>query len=193
MLRFGWQLWRLSCSLIVVLIEFSFRGFVASAAFFYILSSYVIIFYFCFEKITLVLIVGTFLSIFFTKKVDIICVIANGGLCNLFTYSTFCFLDISIRMLFVVKACSFLYFQDDLSVPTRSICQMQSLLLLIISYVASILVCNKASTEVLSDQAESRCFVDAVVVFCKLQHLSPTTPIKTQVSLSPSPNNCTFK
>jgi len=50
------------------------------------------------------------------------------------------------------------------------------------SYVASILVFNKASAEDLSDQAESRCFVDAVVVFCKLQHLSPTTPIKTQVS-----------
>jgi len=76
----------------------------------------------------------------------------------------------------------FLYLQDGLSVPKSSICKMQSLLLLIMSYVASILVFNKASAEDLSDQAESRCFVDAVVVFCKLQHLSPTTPIKTQVS-----------
>lgn len=73
MLRFGWQLWRLSCSLIVVLREFSFRGFVASAAFFYILSSYVIIFYFCFEKITLVLTVGTFLSIFYKKSGHNLC------------------------------------------------------------------------------------------------------------------------
>ncbi|QCE16034.1 calcineurin-binding protein 1 isoform X2 [Vigna unguiculata] len=72
---------------------------------------------------------------------------------------------------------------DGLSVPKSSICKMQSLLLLIMSYVASILVFNKASAEDLSDQAESRCFVDAVVVFCKLQHLSPTTPIKTQVDL----------
>ncbi|KAJ1409794.1 Tetratricopeptide-like helical domain superfamily [Sesbania bispinosa] len=72
---------------------------------------------------------------------------------------------------------------DGLTVPTSSICQMQSLLLLIMSYVANILVCNKASAQVISDQVESSCFVDAAIVFCKLQHLSPTTPIKTQVDL----------
>ncbi|TKY74519.1 Calcineurin-binding protein cabin-1 [Spatholobus suberectus] len=72
---------------------------------------------------------------------------------------------------------------DGLTVPTSSICQMQSLLLLIMSYVANMLVCNKASPQVISDQAESSCFVDAAIVFCKLQHLSPTTPIKTQVDL----------
>ncbi|RDX73277.1 hypothetical protein CR513_47141, partial [Mucuna pruriens] len=72
---------------------------------------------------------------------------------------------------------------DSLTVPTSSICQMQSLLLLIMSYVANILVCNKASAQVISDQAESSCFVDAAIVFCKLQHLIPTTPIKTQVDL----------
>lgn len=71
---------------------------------------------------------------------------------------------------------------DSLTVPTTSICQMQSLLLLIMSYVANILVCNKASEAIL-DQAESSCFVDAAIVFCKLQHLGPTTPIKTQVDL----------
>ncbi|XP_061369574.1 calcineurin-binding protein 1 [Gastrolobium bilobum] len=72
---------------------------------------------------------------------------------------------------------------DGLTVPTSSICQMQSLLLLIMSYVANVLVCNKASAQEISDQAESSCFVDAAIVFCKLQHLSPTTPIKTQVDL----------
>jgi len=76
----------------------------------------------------------------------------------------------------------FLYLQDGLSVPTSSICQMQSLLLLIMSYVGNILALNKASAQVISDQAESSCFVDAAIVFCKLQHLSPTMPIKTQVS-----------
>ncbi|XP_028228288.1 calcineurin-binding protein 1-like isoform X1 [Glycine soja] len=72
---------------------------------------------------------------------------------------------------------------DGLSVPTSSICQMQSLLLLIMSYVGNILALNKASAQVISDQAESSCFVDAAIVFCKLQHLSPTMPIKTQVDL----------
>ncbi|KAH1124905.1 hypothetical protein GYH30_014513 [Glycine max] len=72
---------------------------------------------------------------------------------------------------------------DGLFVPTRSICQMQSLLLLIMSHVANILALNKASAQVISDQAESSCFVDAAIVFCKLQHLCPTTPIKTQVDL----------
>ncbi|KHN18137.1 Calcineurin-binding protein cabin-1 [Glycine soja] len=73
--------------------------------------------------------------------------------------------------------------RDGLFVPTRSICQMQSLLLLIMSHVANILALNKASAQVISDQAESSCFVDAAIVFCKLQHLCPTTPIKTQVDL----------
>lgn len=72
---------------------------------------------------------------------------------------------------------------DGLTVPTSSLCQMQSLLLLIMSYVANVLVCNKTSAQVISDQVESSCFVDAAIVFCKLQHLSGTTPIKTQVDL----------
>ncbi|XP_027356067.1 calcineurin-binding protein 1 isoform X2 [Abrus precatorius] len=72
---------------------------------------------------------------------------------------------------------------DGLAVPSSSICQMHSLLLLIMSYVASIVVCNKASAQEISDQAESICFIDASIVFCKLQHLDPTTPIKTQVDL----------
>ncbi|XP_029126725.1 calcineurin-binding protein 1 isoform X2 [Cajanus cajan] len=72
---------------------------------------------------------------------------------------------------------------DSLNVPTSSICQMQSLLLLIMSYVANILVCNNASAQLISDQVESSCFIDAAIVFCKLQHLIPTTPIKTQVDL----------
>ncbi|WJX42066.1 hypothetical protein P8452_29339 [Trifolium repens] len=72
---------------------------------------------------------------------------------------------------------------DGLTIPTSSLCQMQSLLLLIMSYVANVLVCNNTSAQAISDQVESSCFVDAAIVFCKLQHLSRTTPIKTQVDL----------
>ncbi|MED6192117.1 hypothetical protein PIB30_007294 [Stylosanthes scabra] len=72
---------------------------------------------------------------------------------------------------------------DGLTVPTNSIFQMQSLLLLIMRYVANLLVCNKASEQVVSDEEGNNCFVDAAIVFCKLQHLSPATPIKTQVDL----------
>ncbi|XP_015934967.1 calcineurin-binding protein 1 isoform X2 [Arachis duranensis] len=72
---------------------------------------------------------------------------------------------------------------DGLTVPTNSIIQMQSLLLLIMRYVANLLVCNKASEPVHSDEEENNYFVDAAIVFCKLQHLSPATPIKTQVDL----------
>jgi calcineurin-binding protein cabin-1 len=81
-----------------------------------------------------------------------------------------------------MKAFVLMHLQDGLTVPTSSLCQMQSLLLLIMSYVANVLVCNKTSAQVISDQVESSCFVDAAIVFCKLQHLSGTTPIKTQVS-----------
>jgi calcineurin-binding protein cabin-1 len=93
----------------------------------------------------------------------------------LFVFSPF-------RMSFVVKAYLFLCWQDGLTIPTSSLCQMQSLLLLIMSYVANVLVCNNTSAQAISDQVESSCFVDAAIVFCKLQHLSRTTPIKTQVS-----------
>lgn len=99
-----------------------------------------------------------------------------------FTYITFCFLIMLPQNFICSKAFVFIRLQDGLTVPTSSICQMQSLLLLIMSYVANGLVCNKASAQVISDQVESSCFVDAAIVFCKLQHLNRTTPVKTQVS-----------
>ncbi|XP_054788737.1 calcineurin-binding protein 1 isoform X2 [Prosopis cineraria] len=67
--------------------------------------------------------------------------------------------------------------------PISSICQIQSLLQSVMSYFANILVCDKAPGVVISDQAESSCFVDAAIVFCKLQHFNPNVPIKTQVDL----------
>ncbi|CAL0319261.1 unnamed protein product [Lupinus luteus] len=72
---------------------------------------------------------------------------------------------------------------EGLTVPVSSICQMQSLLLLIMSYLLNILVCNKDAEHVISNQAENSCFIDAAIVFCKLQHLNITTPIKTQIDL----------
>ncbi|KAI5414115.1 hypothetical protein KIW84_058310 [Lathyrus oleraceus] len=53
---------------------------------------------------------------------------------------------------------------DGLAVPTSSICQMQSLMLLIMGYVANVLMCNITSAQVISDQVESNCFVDATIV-----------------------------
>ena len=53
---------------------------------------------------------------------------------------------------------------DGLAAPTSSICQMQSLMLLIMGYVANVLMCNITSAQVISDQMESNCFVDAAVV-----------------------------
>ncbi|KAI5389568.1 hypothetical protein KIW84_075019 [Lathyrus oleraceus] len=44
---------------------------------------------------------------------------------------------------------------DGLAVPTSSICQMQSLMLLIMGYVADVLMCNITSAQEISDQVES--------------------------------------
>ncbi|KAI5434502.1 hypothetical protein KIW84_021364 [Lathyrus oleraceus] len=53
---------------------------------------------------------------------------------------------------------------DGLAVPTSSICQMQSLMLLTMGYVTDVLMCNITSAQEISDQVESNCFVDAAVV-----------------------------
>ncbi|KAJ7965908.1 Tetratricopeptide repeat (TPR)-like superfamily protein [Quillaja saponaria] len=72
-------------------------------------------------------------------------------------------------------------FNDNI-VPVSSLVDIQTLLLSIISNAANTLLCRKSVPEV-SDQVESCCFVDAAIVFCKLQHLNPTVPVKTQVDL----------
>ncbi|KAI5442281.1 hypothetical protein KIW84_011375 [Lathyrus oleraceus] len=53
---------------------------------------------------------------------------------------------------------------DGLAVPTSSICQMQSLMLLTMAYVADVLMCNITSAQEISDQVDSNCFVDVAVV-----------------------------
>jgi calcineurin-binding protein cabin-1 len=59
---------------------------------------------------------------------------------------------------------------------------IQSLLLSVMCNVASILLCKKSSGLLIADQAERCCFVNAAIGFCKLQHLNPNLPVKTQVS-----------
>ncbi|XP_041019240.1 calcineurin-binding protein 1 isoform X3 [Juglans microcarpa x Juglans regia] len=68
-------------------------------------------------------------------------------------------------------------------VPISCIGDIQSLLLSVMCNVASILSCKKSSGLVVGDQAERCCFVDSAIAFCKLQHLKPTLPVKTQVDL----------
>lgn len=61
---------------------------------------------------------------------------------------------------------------------------IQSLLLMFMCNVANTYSCKKFSCSEISDhteQIESYYFVDAVIAFCKLQHLIPNVPIKTQV------------
>jgi hypothetical protein len=53
---------------------------------------------------------------------------------------------------------------DGLAVPTSSICQMQSLMLLTTGYVTDVLMCNITSAQEISDQVKGICFVDAAVV-----------------------------
>ncbi|KAJ4708134.1 Tetratricopeptide repeat (TPR)-like superfamily protein [Melia azedarach] len=67
-----------------------------------------------------------------------------------------------------------------------SICDIQSLLLAVMCNVASNFLSKKSCGPLNVDQTDQKqqcCFVDAVTAFCKLQHLNPTVPVKTQVEL----------
>lgn len=79
---------------------------------------------------------------------------------------------------------SWLCSQNGIIAPVSCIGDIQSLLLSVMCNVASILVWKKSSGLVIADQVERCCFVNATIAFCKLQHLNPTTAIKTQVSLT---------
>ncbi|KAF8407122.1 hypothetical protein HHK36_006247 [Tetracentron sinense] len=74
---------------------------------------------------------------------------------------------------------------DGFSIPVSSIGDIQSLLLTVMCNIVNVFLCKKSSvlgtTE--TEQQESRCFVDAAIAFCKLQHLNQTVPVKTQVEL----------
>lgn len=69
------------------------------------------------------------------------------------------------------------------TIPISSVGDIQSLLSSVMCNVASILISKKSSGLEVDDQAEKFCFVDAAIAFCKLQHLNPTLPVKTQVDL----------
>ncbi|XP_010244392.1 PREDICTED: uncharacterized protein LOC104588240 [Nelumbo nucifera] len=75
---------------------------------------------------------------------------------------------------------------EGFCVPVGSIGNIQSLLLTVMCNIVSILLCKKSSglgTVDQTEQQESRCFVDAAIAFCKLQHLDQTVPVKSQVEL----------
>ncbi|KAK3213035.1 hypothetical protein Dsin_017741 [Dipteronia sinensis] len=71
-------------------------------------------------------------------------------------------------------------------VPESRIGDLQSLLLVVMCNVASNFLCKKSCGPVVVDETDQKqqcCFVDAATAFCKLQHLNPTVPVKTQVEL----------
>lgn len=75
--------------------------------------------------------------------------------------------------------------QDGLSIPISIIGDIQSLILAVMCSVVGIFLCQKSSglgTGNQTEHVECRCFVDAAIAFCKLQHLIPSIPVKTQVS-----------
>lgn len=76
--------------------------------------------------------------------------------------------------------------ENSNGVPMTVIGDIQSLLLMFMCNVANTYSCKKFSCSEISDhteQIESYYFVDAVIAFCKLQHLIPNVPIKTQTEL----------
>jgi calcineurin-binding protein cabin-1 len=75
--------------------------------------------------------------------------------------------------------------QNSFVVPESRIGDLQSLLLVVMCNVASNFLCKKSSGPVVVDETDQKqqcCFVDAATAFCKLQHLNPTVPVKTQVN-----------
>ncbi|XP_068647535.1 calcineurin-binding protein 1 [Aristolochia californica] len=76
--------------------------------------------------------------------------------------------------------------QDGFAAPLDAIGEIQYLLLTVMCNTVGVLLYQKSSGSGLAshtEQLESRCFVDAAIAFCKLQHLNPAIPVKTQVDL----------
>ncbi|XP_037496930.1 calcineurin-binding protein 1 [Jatropha curcas] len=69
-------------------------------------------------------------------------------------------------------------------IPTDSIGDIQTLLLAVMCHIAINCFCKRSLAP--ADETEQKqgfCFVDAGIAFCKLQHLIPSVPVKTQVQL----------
>ena len=76
------------------------------------------------------------------------------------------------------------FLQNGVIGPMKVIKDIQSILLVLMCNVANKYLCKKSSGLGISDenlQGQICYFVDAAIAFCKLQHLSPSVPIKTQV------------
>ncbi|CAK9158814.1 unnamed protein product [Ilex paraguariensis] len=72
------------------------------------------------------------------------------------------------------------------AVPMKTIGDIQSLLLAHMCNIASMYFSKKTSGPGSSDQndlSQRCCFIDATIAFCKLQHLNPAVPVKTQSEL----------
>ncbi|GKV09994.1 hypothetical protein SLEP1_g21423 [Rubroshorea leprosula] len=71
-------------------------------------------------------------------------------------------------------------------IPISIISDIQSLLLAVMYNIARNILSNKSCGLAVADnpeQKQSSCFIDAAIAFCKLQHLNPSVPFKTQVEL----------
>ncbi|CAN4127975.1 unnamed protein product [Withania somnifera] len=76
--------------------------------------------------------------------------------------------------------------ENSNGIPMTLISDIQSLLLMFMCNVANTYSSKKLSCSGISDHREQReilYFVDAAIAFCKLQHLIPNVPIKTQTEL----------
>ncbi|XAR70823.1 hypothetical protein NMG60_11027828 [Bertholletia excelsa] len=70
--------------------------------------------------------------------------------------------------------------------PMGIIGDIQALLLAFKCNIANMHLLKRSAGPALSDQTEQSersCFIDAAIAFCKLQHLNPNIPIKTQIEL----------
>ncbi|GMQ06166.1 hypothetical protein CsSME_00050856 [Camellia sinensis var. sinensis] len=68
----------------------------------------------------------------------------------------------------------------------RIIGDIQSLLLTLMCNIVSTYFSKKSAGPAISDQIEQSqryCFIDSAILICKLQHLNPNVPIKTQIEL----------
>ncbi|GAV56976.1 TPR_11 domain-containing protein [Cephalotus follicularis] len=71
-------------------------------------------------------------------------------------------------------------------IPMSIIGEIQTLMLAVMCNVASNFLQKNSPGPLIADQSEQKhhcCFLDAAISFCKIQHLDPTVPVKTQVEL----------
>lgn len=102
--------------------------------------------------------------------------------CNITSFQSF-FFNILLNTILAIKDVNILCLQNCVVTPMGIITDIQTLLLAVMCHVAINCLCKRSSADE-SEQKQEFCFVDAGIAFCKLQHLIPTVPVKTQVSLT---------